>query len=150
MSRIHLSVPSSSVTIQGNKSKRTRKNPNTRSATDNQVKMDYSRNMDYFKNQISTILVKCIKNLPAGDVRYLSCDPILTSEVMLDIALEYDRPGQMNQDLERGVNHPSFFVPTLITTTQVLTLPTLPPCEDMRTLRLLLQGDVTPNIHSIN
>jgi hypothetical protein len=54
--------------------------------------------MDYFKDQVSTILVKCIKNLPAGEFRYLSYDPILTGEVMLDIALEYDRPGQMNQD----------------------------------------------------
>jgi hypothetical protein len=98
MSRIHLSVPSSSVTIQRNKSKRTRKSRITRSVTDNQVKMEYSRNMDYFKDQVSTILVKCIKNLPAGEFRYLSYDPILTGEVMLDIALEYDRPGQMNQD----------------------------------------------------
>jgi hypothetical protein len=98
MSRIHLSVPTSSITIQGDKTKRNRKNRKSRSVTENQVKMEYSRNVDYFKDQISTILVKCIKTLPAGDFRYLSCDPILTGEVMLNVALEYDRPGQMNQN----------------------------------------------------
>lgn len=56
------------------------------------------RNNDYVKNQISTILVSCIKTLSAGDFRLLSVDPLLTSEIMFDLALEYDRPGQMNQD----------------------------------------------------
>ncbi len=98
MSRIHLSVPSSSVTVYGTKTTRTRKNRKSRSVTEQQVKMEYSRNMDYVKDQISTILVKCMKTLPAGDFRYLSVDPILTSEVMFNVALDYDRPGQMNQD----------------------------------------------------
>jgi len=98
MSRIHLSVPSSSVTIQKNISKRTRKNRNTRSVTENQVKMEFSRNAEYCKDQVSTILVKFVKTLPAGDFRYLSYDPILTSEVMFNIALEYDRSGQMNKN----------------------------------------------------
>lgn len=98
MSRIHLSVPTSSITIQDTKKKRTRKNRKTRSMTEHQVKVEYSRNKDYVRDQISTILVKCMKTLPVGDFRLLSIDPILTSEVMLDVAWEYDRPGQMNQD----------------------------------------------------
>jgi hypothetical protein len=98
MSRIHLSVPTSSVTIQGAKTKRTRKNRKNRSMTEQQVKIEYLRNKDYVKDQVSTILVKVMKTLSAGDFRLLSVDPVLTGEVMLDVALEYDRPGQMNQD----------------------------------------------------
>jgi hypothetical protein len=98
MSRIHLSVPSSSITIQGTKTTCTRKRRKTRSMTEHQVKTEYSRNKDYVKDQISTILAKCIRSLSVGDFRLLSIDPILTSEVMLDVALEYDRPGQMNQE----------------------------------------------------
>jgi len=98
MSRIHLSVPTSSITIQDTKKKRTRKNRKTRSMTEQQVKIEYRRNPDYVKDQVSTILVQCMKTLSAGDFRFLSVDPVLTSEVMFDVALEYDRPGQMNQD----------------------------------------------------
>jgi len=98
MSRIHLSVPTSSVTIQGAKTKRTRKSRKSRSMTKQQVKIEIMRNNDHVKNQISTILVSCIKTLSAGDFRLLSVDPLLTSEIMFGLALEYDRPGQMNQD----------------------------------------------------
>ena len=66
--------------------------------TEQQVKTEYLRNKDYVKDQVSTILIMCMKTLPACDFRYLSCDPILTSEVMFNIALEYDRPGQMNKN----------------------------------------------------
>jgi len=66
--------------------------------TEQQVKNEYMRNKDYVKDQVSTILVKCMKTLSVGDFRLLSVDPVLTGEVMLDVALEYDRPGQMNQD----------------------------------------------------